>query len=56
MRLKNNIIVDFNLYHNQMSELELLRELALGLRFGDISFNEFVDELSKANKKYEWWI
>ena len=53
---EDKVIVSFNKYHNQINELNILRDLALDLYFNNITIEKFKEEMNIANKKNnEWW-
>ena len=51
--MKEKVIVDFNLYHKKMNELECLRKLAVKLYFNEIDIKQFNEALIKNNKIYK---
>ena len=53
---EDKVIVSFNKYHNQINELNILRDLALDLYFDNITIEKFKEEMNIANKKNnKWW-
>lgn len=55
---EDKVIVSFNKYHNQINELNILRDLALDLYFDNITIEKFKEEINMANKKNNkwWWV
>ena len=54
--MKEEVRVDFNLYHKKMNELECLRSLAIRLFYNEIDIKQFNEAISENNKIYKWWI
>ena len=54
-RLKE-VVIDFDIYHKEMNELELFKTLAMKLKFNEITLQQFKEKLDEENKKYKWWL
>ena len=49
------VIVDFEKYHNQLNELEVLKQLLISIVVNGYT-EDIKNEIHQLNKKYMWWV